>query len=132
MKEKVRTGFYLDKQMLDDIDHALEKSNKKSRNEFVAAAIKFYLGYVNEESNVNYLSPMITRTINAHMSGTEQRLSRMMFKIAVELGKVSNITAAMNGVDNATLQELNKTCINEVRRLNGIIELEAAMKYQHE
>lgn len=66
------------------------------------------------------------------MAGTEHRLSRLLFKVAVELGKLSNITAAANGIDSETLKQLHGMCVNEVKKINGIIDYETAVKFQKE
>ena len=93
-------------------------------------AIKFYIGYLDEEKSVNYISPMITETVKAEIKGTEQRLARLMFKVAVELGKLTHMTAAFNDIDEETLRELHTMCINEVRKINGIIDYDDAVEYQ--
>ena len=95
--------------------------NCKSQSEFIEKAISFYIGYLDEERSVNYISPLITETVKATIAGTEQRLSRLMFKVAVELGKISNMLAAVNDIDDETLRQLQSMCVNEVRRINGII-----------
>ena len=92
----------------------------------------FYIGYLDEERSVNYLSPLITETVKATIAGTEQRLSRLMFKVAVELGKISNMLAAVNDIDDDTLKQLQAMCVNEVRRINGIISYENAVEFQKE
>ena len=104
--------------------------NCRSKSEFIEKAIKFYLGYLDEEKSVNYISPMITETVKAEIKGTEQRISRLLFKVAVELGKLAHITAAVNGVDEEDIRELHTMCINEVRKINGIINSEDAAAYQ--
>ena len=73
---------------------------------------------------------MITETVKAQIKGTEQRLARLMFKVAVELGKLSHMTAAINDVDYETLQSLHAMCVNEVRKINGIIDYEDAVDFQ--
>ena len=55
-----------------------------------------------------------------------------MFKVAVELGKISNMLAAVNDIDDDTLKQLQAMCVNEVRRINGIISYEDAVEFQKE
>ncbi len=62
--------------------------------------------------------------------GSEQRINRNLFKIAVELGKLSHMVAAANDVSNETLSELHAMCVDEVRRINGMIDFEKAVNYQ--
>lgn len=45
----------------------------------IEKTIKFYIGYLDEEKSVNYISPMITETVKAQIKGTEQRLARLLF-----------------------------------------------------
>lgn len=92
--------------------------------------MKFYIGYLRQQEEVNYLSLLITETVKAQIKGTEQRLARLLFKVAVELGKLSHMTAAINDVDDETLQSLHAMCVNEVRKINGIIDYEDAVDYQ--
>lgn len=71
-----------------------QEDNCASKTEFIEKAVKFYIGYLRQEE-VNYLSPMITETVKAQIKGTEQRLARLLFKVAVELGKLFHMTAAL-------------------------------------
>lgn len=52
---KVRTRFYVEKEVLDRCDELLEQVNAKSRNEFVTEALKFYCGYLTSKRSENYL-----------------------------------------------------------------------------
>lgn len=98
---KIRTGFYLEKELLDECDCFLEQSNSCSRNELVRKAIEFYLGHLKAQDNVEYLAPAIKKLV-----------------------------AAANEVDDETLRELHIMCIDEVRKINGIITYDSAAKFQ--
>ena len=89
----------------------------------------FYIGYLSQQDN---LSPMITETVKAQINGTEQRLAHLLFKVAVELGKLTQLLAVANDVDDETLRQLLVMCINEVRKINGAINCEDAVRYQKE
>lgn len=56
----------------------------------------------------------------------------MIFKVAVELGKISHMTDALNDVDDETLKSLHAMCVTEVRKINGIIDYEDAVSYQQD
>lgn len=129
--EKTKVSCYFMPHTLAEVDHIYKSDNCSTRTEFIEKAVRFYLGYLNEESGVNYISPMITETVKAEIKGTEQRLARLMFKVAVELGKLSHMLAAVNEIDEETLSDLHTMCINEVRKINGIINYEDAVDYQH-
>ena len=128
---KKRMAVYFQPETIKKIEQEYREDNCASKTEFIEKAVKFYIGYLNEEDNINYLSPMITETVEAQIKGTEQRLARLLFKVAVELGKLSHMTAAVNEVDDDTLDKLHAMCVNEVRRINGIIDYEDAAEYQN-
>mgnify|MGYP000842284443 CR=1 FL=1 len=101
-------------------------------SEFIEKAILFYIGYLSQQDNLNYISPIIIETVKAQINGTEQRLARLLFKVTVELGKLTRLLAAANDVDDETLRQLLVMCINEVRKINGTIDCEDAVRYQKE
>ena len=129
-ENKEKKAFWFYPETLTGVETHYKHDNCRSKSEFIEKAIRFYIGYLDEENSVNYISPMITETVKAEIKGTEQRLARLMFKVAVELGKLSHMTAAINDIDDQTLRDLHAMCINEVRRINGIINYEEAVDYQ--
>ena len=48
-KGKVRKGFYIEEDLLEQMDGLLEQADVKSRNEFMNHALKFYIGYLTSE-----------------------------------------------------------------------------------
>lgn len=128
---KQKLAVYFQPEIVKEIEFYYRNDNCSSKTEFIENAVKFYLGYLKEEDNINYISPMITETVKAQIKGTEQRLARLMFKVAVELAKLSNISAAVNDVDDDTLSKLHEMCVLEVRKINGIIDFEDAVDYQN-
>lgn len=129
-KEKFPLWAY--PETLEEVGEVYEQDNCRSKSEFIEKAVKFYLGYLKQEKNVNYLSPMITSTMEAVVNGCGQRMNRNMFKIAVELGKIAHTLAAANDVDDDTLRELHTKCVDEVRHINGAISFESAVRFQND
>lgn len=127
---KEKMAVYFQPETIKKIEQEYREDNCASKTEFIEKAVKFYIGYLRQQEEVNYLSPMITETVKAQINGTEQRLARLIFKVAVELGKLSHMTAAMNDVDDETLKKLHAMCVTEVRKINGIIDYEDAVEYQ--
>lgn len=129
---KEKMAVYFQPETMRKIEQEYREDNCSSKTEFIEKAVRFYIGYLRQQEEVNYLSPLITETVKAQIKGTEQRLARLMFKVAVELGKLSHMTAAINDVDDETLEKLHAMCVNEVRRINGIIAFEDAVGYQRD
>lgn len=129
---KEKMAVYFQPETMRKIEQKYREDNCSSKTEFIEKAVRFYIGYLRQQEEVNYLSPLITETVKAQIKGTEQRLARLMFKVAVELGKLSHMTAAINDVDDETLEKLHAMCVNEVRKINGIIDYEDAVGYQRD
>lgn len=83
---KVRAGFYVEKEVLEMADGLRTEANVRSRNEFLTEALKFYCGYLNSKKAENYLLQSLSSVLTSTVQDTENRLARMDFKIAVELG----------------------------------------------
>lgn len=132
VRNKEKFALWTYPETMEEVSAAYEQDNCRSKSEFIEKAIRFYLGYLKQERNVNYLSPMIISQMNAVVAGTEQRLSRNLFKMAVELGKISHTLAALNDVDEDTLRELHAMCVDEVRHINGCINFENAVRFQND
>ena len=129
---KVRAGFYVEKEILEMADGLLAEANVRSRNEFVTKALKFYCGYLNSRKAENYLLQSLSSVLTSTVQDTENRLARMDFKIAVELSMLAHMIAyhSESRIDESAFQKLHAKCVEEVKRLNGAVELGDAYKYQ--
>jgi metal-responsive CopG/Arc/MetJ family transcriptional regulator len=128
--EKIRVGFYIDKNLLDKCDQNLKTANARSRNEFVGDALKFYLGYLTSQKGEDYLLKSLASVLNGSIEDSENRIARITFKMAVELSKLAHVIAYSHDVDEQTMQKLHVKCLDEVRRINGAVKFEDAYKYQ--
>ena len=128
--EKVRTGFYIEKEMLETADGLLAAANVRSRNEFVNEALKFYGGDLKSRKAEDYLLQSLSSVLTSTVQDSENRLARMEFKIAVELSKLSQVIAYAHDVDEESLGHLHAKCVEEVKRVNGAVDFEDAYRYQ--
>ena len=129
---KVRAGFYVEKEILEMADGLLAEANVRSRNGFVTKALKFYCGYLNSRKAENYLLQSLSSVLTSTVQDTENRLARMDFKIAVELSMLAHMIAyhSESRIDESAFRKLHAKCMEEVKRLNGAVELSDAYKYQ--
>ena len=44
--------------------------------------------------------------------------------------KLESMLAAINDMDEATMRRLHIRCVNEVKKINGILTMEEAVRYQ--
>ena len=130
--ERRKFALYIDEDTLAEVGNKFAENGFGSRSEFIVEATKFYLGYLSAKSSVKYLLPVMNSIIRDQMQVSEQRTNRNLFKIAVELGKLSHILAAISDVDDDTVRELHAMIVDEVRRINGIINFESAERFQHD
>ena len=130
-KGRVRKGFYIEAEVLEQVDSLLEKADVKSRNEFLNQALKFYIGYLTSEKIENYMLSSISSVMHATVKDSENRMARAMFKLAVETSKLSHAIAFSHGVDEETLKKLQIKCMDEVKRINGAVTFEDAYEFQH-
>ena len=131
MKEtKTKYAIYLYPSQMEEIKNLMDQANAKSQSEFVSDAIRFYIGYLQQGKNVDYLAPIIAQTIQEEIRSTEKNISQILFKLAVELAMVQNLMAAQMDLDEETVRKLRYECINEVKRLNGGFSFEDAVSWQ--
>ena len=130
--EKIKFPLYVFPETMKTVDILYKSDNCSSRTEFMEKAIRFYCGYLlqNKPELVDYLAPQLATLTEGIVKGTEQRLTRALFKVAVELGAVSHMLAAINDIDDETMVKLRAMCTDEVRRINGVINFERAVRYQ--
>ena len=75
---------------------------------------------------------MITMTVLASEPDSENRMARAMYKLAVEISKLSHVIAYSHGVDEEALKKLQAKCTDEVKRINGAVTFEDAYRFQNE
>ncbi len=131
-ESKVKISLKIFPETISIADTLYEHDNCGSRSEFIEKAVRFYCGYLlnKEHTATEFIAPQLAAITEGIVRGSEQNLSRAMFKIAVELGALTHMLAAMNDVDDATLYKLRLMCSDEVKRINGIINFEKAVRYQ--
>ena len=64
------------------------------------------------------------------VSESDNRQSKMIFKLAVELAMLMNVVAASSEIDEISLARLRGECVQEVKRLNGNFSFENAVEWQ--
>ena len=112
------------------VDGWLEADNCQSRSEFVDKALRFYMGYLGTEDNTAYLSQAILTAIQGTLDDNNNRLCRILFKCAVELNMLCHTIAAHFRADPIHTRELRAYAVDEVKRTNGQVSFESAVRSQ--
>ena len=132
MEEKVKkkTTFWLPPDIIDRMDGWLKADNCRSRNEFVEKALRFYMGYLGTENNTTYISQAILTAIQGTLELNNLRLQTILFKCAVEQNIMSHTIAAHFRTDPIHTRELRAYAVDEVKRTNGQVSFENAVRSQ--
>ena len=129
-KEKQRVSAWLYPETIYRIKDLYRMDDCRNRSEFIEKAIRFYIGYLTAEDKTNYLPNIFLSNMKSIVSESDNRTSRMMFKIAVELAMLQNIIANLNDIDKQSLTRLRGGCVDEVKSLGGNITFENALDCQ--
>lgn len=127
---KKRVSIWLRASTRKRIEEMYQLDGCKSKSDYVERAVAFYTGYVLSDKADSYLSNIITSSLKSIVRESDNRLSRLIFKLAVELAITMNVVAANQGVDKEVLNTLRGECIKEVKKTNGIFTFDEADKWQ--
>ena len=125
-----RTVVWLDAGLVPRMDGWLKADNCKNRSEFINKALRFYMGYLGTEDNTAYLSKAILTAIQGTLDDNNNRLCRIIFKWAVELNMMCHTIAAHFRTDPIHTRELRGFAVDEVKRTNGQVSFENAVRSQ--
>lgn len=129
-EKKERIPVWLYPGTIATLDEWKDKDNCKSRSEFLEKAIQFYTGYLSVQICTDYLPLAITSALSGMVDSSENRISRLLFKLTVELSMLMNLYAAQNDINEEVLRKLRTKCLSDVKKTNGKIQLEDVVEYQ--
>ena len=123
-----RIGVYIGDDLLARCDAAMEKTNATSRSEFIRDAIEHYIAVINMTENSRVLTPALESVIGSKIALTEDRINQMLFKVAVELAVQNHLTAGRYRYEESYLDGLRDYCVQQVKALNGRMDLKEIQK----
>jgi len=125
-----KVTVWLKPDVLERMDGWLGADNCKSRGEFVEKALRFYMGYLATGDVSEYLSRALTATLRGIVDDNENRHKSLMFKWTVELNMLMHVIANHFGGDPISLRQLRGYAVDEVKRTNGQVSFDNALKIQ--
>ena len=84
----------------------------------------------NLQDVIELLANIVTSTLKGIVAESDNKQSRLLFKLAVEMAMMMNLLAASQEVDKVSLERLRGECVREVKRLNGSFSFEDALDWQ--
>ncbi len=123
-EEKIRTGISISKDLLAECDKYLDDSAYTNRSELIESALKFFLVTRNIFEKSEVLVPELAECIAAENDRVISKLSKGMFRYAVELEVLIEILEATFELNKNQLKEIRRNSVNNVRRTRGKINLD--------
>ena len=120
--------MYISEELLDQCDAAVEKSGADSRSEFICDAIMHYISVINMADNSRVLIPALESVIGSKIALTEDRISQLLFKLTVEIAVQNHLTAGRYRYEDGYLDDLRNYCVEQVKALNGRMNLKEIQK----
>lgn len=99
-----------------------------SRNEFVRDAVEFYLEWLSRESTEKFLTPALESVFSAKLRDTEDRLSRILFKMAIDQNILAYAYINNGNYDSEYVEELRSLAINDLKNTNGTLDVMEILK----
>lgn len=112
------------------VKESIALANCQSQNEFVEKALRFYCGYLSAHNSMTVLPPIFANAIRGTVQDTENRICRLLFKLAVEMDMMMNVLAAAIEIKPEQLKSLRGRCVQDVKKTNGTVTLDKAAEYQ--
>lgn len=128
--EKVKFLMRIDPDTDRKIKAAMPHANCRSQNEFVEDALQFYCNYLASEDVAEFLPPIILHALRGTIQCSEERISRLLFKLAVEMDMMMNVLAVQMNVPDEDLKKLRAQCVRDVKATNGSISYKDAQDRQ--
>ena len=127
-KNDGKIGVSLGADLLARCDAAMEKTNADSRSEFIRDALKHYIAVINMQESSKVLTPALESVIGSKIALTEDRISQLLFKLTVEIAVQNHLTAGRYRYEDSYLDGLRDYCVQQVKALNGRVDLKEIQK----
>lgn len=130
MSDKKRHTIWIDERIWEDVLSHYKSDNCSTQNEFVANALRFYIGYLNTKNAGAFLPQAISSVMIGTMDNYAHRIGSQLYKLAVEQNLCNHILAEDTDMDARDYQLLRGRSAREVQSTNGRISFKEALDFQ--
>lgn len=112
------------------MDKEIKSAGFKSRNDFVVYAVNSYFSdkLLSDENSV--VNEKLAKEIAKAGEEQQKRISKVLFRYAVELELIMKILAEEKHFSRERLEEMRKEAINNVHRTRGKVRLDDLFERQ--
>ena len=111
------------------IESWYKQDNCQSRNEFVVKAVNFYADFLSGQVN-GVLPTAIQSAIDGRLGMFEDRLARLLYKLAVETDMGISAVLDCIRMDSDYLRRLRADSVKNVKATNGLLTYEQKVREQ--
>ncbi|MBQ5841901.1 MAG: hypothetical protein IIW63_01960 [Clostridia bacterium] len=105
----------------EDCERRAERMGLKSKNEFIRDAITFYTEWLDSPATQKFMTPALESVIGAKVRDSEERLARLLFKLAVDQNFLAHIVGNTYEYDEGVLGDFRIQSLREVKETNGTL-----------
>lgn len=127
---RVRFALYTDEATLEQVKRNYKQDGCGCMSEYVTKAISYYTELHSLADCSHVVPDIIASTLKDITRESDNRQGRLLFKLAVELAILQNVVAANYGISKTDLERLRGICVNEVKKINGSITFDEAIRWQ--
>lgn len=110
----------------------LERANALNKTDFVRQAIDFYMGYLDSQSSVDFIAPIISNCIQDNIDKPVKDIGEVLYNVAVELAVLNNLIAFCYDIDKDNIDDVYELCKREVAKTNGLFDFRRAHRLQNQ
>ena len=129
-KNKRKFALWLYPETLEKIGQLYTADDCRSKSEFIEKAVQFYIDHLTAEDQRSMLPNAMLSSMKSIVAESDNRICRLLFKLAVQLAVTMNVVAANSEIDDVSLERLKGECVKEVKRLNGNFTFKDANDWQ--
>lgn len=118
-ESKRKFALYIKESTLENVRKWYPLDDCSSQSEFIEKAVLFYIGFLSAETGGDYLPKIIVSTLKGIVNESDNRISRVLFKLAVEQAITMNVVAATCNIPRERLEKLRGLCVSQVKKSNG-------------
>ena len=118
-ESKRKFALYIKESTLENVRKWYPLDDCSSQSEFIEKAVLFYIGFLSAETGGDYLPKIIVSTLKGIVNESDNRISRVLFKLAVEQAITMNVVAATCNISREQLDRLRGLCVSQVKKSNG-------------
>lgn len=121
--DESRFPLRLDARTRFKVERWYEQDGCQSRNDFILRAVNFYVDYLEGQENC-VLPPAIQSAIDGRIGTFEDRIAKLLYKLAVEMDMGISTLADCVNLDEDHLKKRRVESIKNVKATNGKLTFE--------